>query len=413
MNNKKISTALLIAIMSFSLFGCSMNEPLPATSSETSMVTETAAPTSSPTPTPTPTPAPVKTDWSKPLFVEDRLYGLPHMLMSNVVDNRAGYNFEFKPHIISKTDREALTEEQLEHFFSYCDALWDYGSEFPCKDEAEWKLMNKMATVYNPMSDFVDKTAYTDLGGGKAKISYKIEEEDFLKKAFDFKVKLAEEVMKADLKESDPPAMRALKLIRSLSERCAYDFAEKRHYLYDAFMTGEGICSDFAKILTYTYLQCDVECTYITGGIWDREHHAITAVEQDGHYFLADLTWEADGSYYTKFWGKTKLDEGEEPGYHSGYASFKIKKAGAAGLADPQEFYNRIDFKDYAVLQNSLWSDYDPVENKLSFLSEDSLQPNNNSDPDDDFIGFIIVDLSVMKEEGKEFISKIRTVDVK
>ena len=413
MNNKKISTALLIAIMSFSLFGCSMNEPLPATSSETSMVTETAAPTSSPTPTPTPTPAPVKTDWSKPLFVEDRLYGLPHMLMSNVVDNRAGYNFEFKPHIISKTDREALTEEQLEHFFSYCDALWDYGSEFPCKDEAEWKLMNKMATVYNPMSDFVDKTAYTDLGGGKAKISYTIGEEEFMKKAFDFKVKLAEEIMKADLKESDPAAMRALKLIRSLSDSCMYDSNEKRHYLYDTFMNGEGICSDFAKMLTYTYLQCDVECTYITGGIWDFDHHALTAVEQDGHYFLADLTWEVTGNHYTTFWGKTKLDEGEEPGQVTGYASFKIRKAGAAGLADTEEFYDRIDFKDYAVLYHSLWTDYDPVDNKLNYLSEVNMQPNNPEAPGLNDNVFICVDLSTMVEDGRDFISNIKTIDVR
>lgn len=408
MINKKITFALLAVVAAFSLSGCDRNEPLPSSGATESQVTETAAPTLSPTPTPTP--AVIKTEWSKPLVIEGRTYIAPYLLMNNVIDKRPAYAFEFKTRIMSKTDKEVLTDEQIEHFFAYCDAVWNYDSETPCKDKDEWKLMNKMAGVYLPMSDFVDMKKYKDLGNGKAAISYKIDQEEFEKKAFDFKLKLAEVIMKAELKEDDPSAVRALKLIRVATEGCSYDHDEKRHYIYDTFMNGNGICSDFAKVLTYLYLQSDVECTYITGGVWELDHHALTAVEQgDKHYFLADLTWELDGRYYTTYWGKTKRDKGEDPERMGGYSSFKLRKAGAAGLADAQDFYNRIDFKDYAPMADNFWSDYNPVDDQISYIGNTAFLSEEQQ-----LTGtYLYIDLFNLIETNTDLTAMVKTLDVK
>ena len=380
MTDKKYIKILLISLAAaLCMSGCNAdNTSLKTEETASSGTTAALTPTSTVTPTPVvlPTlPPSKKTDWKKTIFVEE---GKPsvfiddgvasdiYALASNVEDNRNVYQLEFNDHIMSQIDRNILTEEQKDHFFAFCDALWKHEAETPCKDEEEWKLMNRMAEIYHPMISFTDKKTYKDKGSGKAEISYKIDEEEYSKKVFDLKVRINEIVLHSDLREDDPSAVKAYKLVTLLSGECEYDYAEKRHYMYDTFMTGQGICSDFAKVLTYMYLQCGIDAEYISGGVWEHDTHALTAVKGDeDSYYLNDLTWEATFCHYPRFFGEILSAEGRS------YESLKIKRVGGSALFDPKDL--KLDFKDYRKLVDCYWTDYDCIDNSFVYIDYDEL----------------------------------------
>lgn len=368
-NAKMLSISLAAALF---MTGCNA-ENITESTVETAAAVTSAAPTATPLPTFTPTPTvppSEKVAWSKPLFIEDKgNNGGGYILTSDVKDNRKAYQPEFNEHILSAIDSRVLTEEQKEHFFAYCDALWKHEEETVCKDEAEWKFLNKLAEVYHPMLSFTDAETYKDKGSGKAAISYKIGKEEYEEKIFDLKVRLGELFMHSDLREGDPSVVRAYKLLTVLSNECEYDRGVMRHGMYETLTKGQGICSDFAKTLTYVYLQCGIDAEYITGKVWKGVGHALTAVNGGkDSYFLADLTWESTYNHYPIFFGEIPVSNDDKD---SLYESLKVKRVGAAGLADPKEF--KPDCETYRKLVDSIWADYNCVDNVFNYIRYDTV----------------------------------------
>lgn len=375
---KYIKTMTLVFAAALLAAGCSTDKPS-ETADSTAAVEQISTPTPSLTPTNTPTPTPLpneKIDWKKALYIEDDWnYGC-YALTSDMNDNRRAYKLELNEHLLSSIDNSLLTGEQKEHYYAFCDALWSYGSETPCKDEEEWKLLNKLAAIYHPMISFTDSKTYKDMGNGKAGISYKISQDEYEKKIFDLKVRLNELVLHSDLREDDPNVVKALKLLIGISPECVYDGSEKRHYMYDTAMTGEGVCSDYAKLYTYICLQCGVDAEYISGGIWETNSHALTAIKGEGDsYYLGDLTWEATFSHYPRFFGEVIAPGGKSEGP---YFDLVVKRVGASGLYDPKDF--KIDFEGYRDLTWCLWVGYNCIDNNIEYIDERAAEFSQGND---------------------------------
>jgi len=380
LNNTKILSISLAAALFMT--GCNAGDITPSTV-ETEPKLISAVPSATPIPTFTPVPAvppAEKAAWSKALFVEEKGNFGGYLITSDVKDNRKAYQPEFNEHILSAIDSKLLTEEQKEHFYAYCDALWKHEEETVCKDEEEWKLLNKLADIYHPMISFTDEKTYTDKGSGKAAISYKTGIEDYEKKVFELKLRLGELYLHSGLREGDPSVVRAYKLLMTISHECEYDRGVMRHGMYETLTKGKGICSDYAKALTYLYLQCGIDAEYISGKVWEGVGHSLTAVKGgEDSYFLADLTWEATYCHYPRFFGEIPAsgENGESP-----YESLKVKRVGAAGLYDPKEL--KLDCDAYRKLVDSIWSDYNCVDNAFNYIGYDTVSDQDEFIKDND-----------------------------
>jgi len=61
--------------------------------------------------------------------------------------------------------------------------------------------------------------------------------------------------------------------------------------LYSVMVSGEGVCTGYAKATQYLLNKLGIFCTYITGDIPGRDSHAWNLVKVDGEYYFLDTTW--------------------------------------------------------------------------------------------------------------------------
>lgn len=61
--------------------------------------------------------------------------------------------------------------------------------------------------------------------------------------------------------------------------------------LYSVMVSGEGVCTGYAKATQYLLSRLGIFCAYITGNIPGRDSHAWNLVKVDGEYYFLDTTW--------------------------------------------------------------------------------------------------------------------------
>ena len=207
------------------------------------------------------------------------------------------FNYEFNPHVISKEYLTIYGADIEETFYDFCDAVLNGESTFKCASKEKCNAVLEISRICLPIA-----SAYVDIDkvhveNGVGHIVYKIEKEELLKKADEFKNKVTEVITSAiPYKEDD--FILAMELLTAVANKDIYD--EEGELLenalklspYRSLTEDKGICYEIAGEYIYYLLQVGINAINCDGMDKNQEYaHEWAVVELDGEHYHVDPTF--------------------------------------------------------------------------------------------------------------------------
>ncbi len=213
--------------------------------------------------------------------------------------NNSGGDHTFNRHVFSEFYLNTYGKERMETFFRFVDAVCAGEDSFECPDDAEevW-CCGRFADYFFPVAAPYVTAEYA--GNGRAKITYKIPKQDFLKLEREFEEQVTailNDVVEDDYSEIE----KALALYEFMTEYVTYDVEMSEHLEdwsdrrspYRILTERTGICWEIAAMYNYLLLQCGVNAETCDGDAFDPDEvaHSWSGIRLDGRYYWIDATW--------------------------------------------------------------------------------------------------------------------------
>ena len=238
-------------------------------------------------------------------------------------DNRPAYPYSFNPYAYSSIYTLAYGPSVGEEIRGFCDAVLAGEDSFPCTGFDNWLHIDQIKnyllpfstylTVYDPSIESGLLYEESRLQDGRYPIFYQVPKEEFLSIVEQFKVRVAELIAQADLREGDSDLEKALKLYTATSVRIAYDYSGVGpNTVYRALMGDYGICQEIGPAYAYLLLQVGVDAG-VCGGVAkdDSFAHEWTLIKLNGKWYHADATWQLSDPYSLRYFLNDDNDRSE------------------------------------------------------------------------------------------------------
>lgn len=365
MRQKRLFAVLLCAGIVFSSVGCSKKkqtetngeseitsvEMTSETTSAPSMTVETTETTEeTPTPTPSPTPDPIP----------------------EITPRTASYFGEFVPYVCSDLMKQCYTEEELQDYYHFCEAVLAEEESFPCHSFSGYETAYHMISRdYFPYGyDVVGCPEDSDFKDGVAKIRYN-ETKEWREQRYNDLKNACEEIFQNVFKEDYTDFEKALSLYIYFAKTYTYDWnlehsTDGYREVYRPLMRKIGVCNEFAAAYAYLLLQVGVEADYANGFPQGEteDGHRWNLVRLDGEYYHVDTTW-AIGNLYLNYF----LMDDDQRTEHG-----EIFKDGIEITEVPRfdESNFKMTSRKYSELWDALWYEVDYDNNVIRYTVADA-----------------------------------------
>ena len=292
MRQKRFLAILLCVGIAISGIGCSKKkqtettEKTKKTKAETTVETtvkdtepqETSETTeATPTPTPTPEAAPIP----------------------EITPRTASAFGEFVPYVASELMKQCYTDEDLQDYYHFCEAVLAEEDSFPCHSFSGYETAYHMLSRdYFPYGyDVVACPEEEDFKDGVAKIRYN-ETKEWRDQRYNDLKNACEEIFQNVFKEDYTDFEKVLSLYLYFAKTYTYDqnlehSTDGYREVYRPLMRKIGVCNEFAAAYAYLLLQVGVEADYANGFPHGEteDGHRWNLVRLDGEYYHLDTTW--------------------------------------------------------------------------------------------------------------------------
>ena len=294
MLKKIVSLSISILVIAFSFFACSGNDlPEPSNSAAPSSPAQSDEPSPSQSAPPENSVSPE----AQPYKYELDYHKASDYLKNVVGDKILTQAYKIVDAFFAHEDSVTLDIQYLPNNFA--DKL-GYAASLLCPQFAAFNN-------YNSMKDLNLKT-------GKFTFRYVVDKEEIDKKTAELEKKVSE--IMSDLCEGDSNTMRALIIYNDLTRNASYDNDLPKNVkeddtnfiyvtsAYSAILDGLGICTSYARALSFLYTQADIDAGVVSSSVG--EQHEWTIAKLNDKYYYFDPTWDLGG--YIKYFGITSAD---------------------------------------------------------------------------------------------------------
>lgn len=220
------------------------------------------------------------------------------------------WSFEWSPHVFSSVNSSALDAGDEMVFYDWVDAIIAGDESLSCPDEETmYEISSCMDTFFPPYAQLISEYSYSD---GKIIMKYVGDASTRSQLISDFVKQVTHLIEIADIKETDSPTVRAIKLYMMYSSIVKYDYSAVDDDVvtdvssYRGIMERIGICQSFGSAYAYLCLQAGIDATVTSGMTEDYLAHTWTLLTLDGQYYYADPTFEnGEGGLGLKYFGMT------------------------------------------------------------------------------------------------------------
>ncbi len=244
-----------------------------ATESTTSQTEETTSATPTETPTPTVTPIP------------------------SITPRTASHFGEFIPYVMSDITKSDCTEEDIQDYYHFCEAVLAEEETFPCHsyDGYSCAYYTFSRSFFPYGFDAVEGPEENDFHDGIAKIRY-ANTKEWRQQHYEELKEATERIISEVFREDYSDFEKIIALYQYFMKTYTYD--QEMNYSTDGYrevyrplMRNTGVCNEFSAAYEFLLLQVGVEADSANGYMNEGSGHRWNIVRLDGEYYYVDTTW--------------------------------------------------------------------------------------------------------------------------
>lgn len=205
--------------------------------------------------------------------------------------------FTFDPHVKCELLSEIVTDEMWDSFYNMVDAIRAGEDTFECSDEHAYEWCTNDCTIGSFLPAACTHVTGDGYEDGTGRLKYKMDKEKLLEREQVFEdeiVRILNEATRTDYSEFE----KLMTIYDYVCRNFRYDYSSidgedaDGFSTYACFMTKEGICCEYAGVMTYLLLQTGVQAMDF-GGQGTGGFHSWNYVVIDGKGYHVDATWGA------------------------------------------------------------------------------------------------------------------------
>ena len=256
------------------------------------------------------------------------------------------FDYKFNPHVISEEYELIYGEDINGEFFSFCDAILEKESTFPCESSERFHQLLSISNSCFPLAqELIDKDK-TFAENGECHLVYRYDDEAIDDIIRSFKSKVTD-VISSAVTYKEPDFIKAMELFTAVANKDTYDSSSTLDDAlnlrgYRAIMEDTGICQEIASEYIYYLLQIGINalpCSSLNAN--QTEAHEWVLVKLEDEYFHMDPTYETNYPESLYFFGMDDIQReyyGDFPKENYTYANSEV----LSDLSADSRFFEKL-----------------------------------------------------------------------